>query len=117
MSKTWLPSELERKCLSHLDAPGGWGILRREEPPQDQVLPWSYFRRIFGFNLALFGGILTALFLFLEMTSGMTSADVRADLPVGILVVLLLAVALGLYVTHLYRRSWNGRARHLNQPE
>jgi hypothetical protein len=112
-----MPSDLERKCLSHLDAPDSWSILRREKPEQMQVLPWSYFRRVFGFNFLLFGGILTAIFFFLETTSGMTASDIRADLPLGLLIVLLIAAAMGLYVTHLYRRSWNGRARFLSQPE
>lgn len=117
MGKTWMPSELERKCLSHLDAPGSWQVLRRAEPERDQVLPWSYFQRVFGFNLLLFGGILTAIFLFLEFSSGVSAADVRADLPAGFAIVFGLAILMGLYVTHLYRRSWNGRARFLSQPE
>lgn len=115
MSKSWLPSELERKCLSHLDAPGSWGVLRREEPAQDQVLPWNYFRRVFGFNLVLFGPILIGLFLVLELTSGMPAADIRAELPIGIMIASIMATGMSLYVTHLYRKSWNGRARHLLQ--
>ena len=53
----------------------------------------------------------------LEVASGVTLTDVREDLPIGGGVVMSLAAALGLYSAHLYRRSWNGRARYLSRGE
>lgn len=117
MSRIWRPNQLERKCLEHLDAPGAWEILKAERPSEDEILSWRPFRRIFAFNFVLFGVLLTALFLGLEVASGTLPADIRQDLPWGLAIVAGIAIGFGLYVTHLYRRSWNGRARSLKQTD
>ncbi|CAN5542008.1 hypothetical protein BH11ARM1_BH11ARM1_14890 [soil metagenome] len=63
MVRPWIPNELEKKCLSHMDAPDSWKILRREKPEDERVLPWSYFVQILRINFTLFIAIMVALFL------------------------------------------------------
>lgn len=112
-----MPSPMEQKCLQHLDAPGSWAVLRTDKPDETDVLSWRPFRRVFAFNFVLFGIILTGIFLVLETKAGARLSDIEEDLPYGLGAVALLAATLGLYVTHLYRRSWNGRARSLRRAE
>jgi hypothetical protein len=109
--KTWRPSALEQKCLRHLDPAENWKILGREKPADSEILPWAPFRRIFYINLRLFSAVLTGIFFVLEIASGTDSSDFRHDLPYGLVGAVVLATLLGFYVTYLYRRSWNGRAR------
>jgi len=111
--KAWAPSELERRCLRQLDAPNSWKVLNRETPEKTDVLPWSYFRGVFVFNFTLFGAVLALIFFAVEASAGSGLAEIREDLPFGGGAVAFLALALGLYATNLYRRSWNGRARSL----
>jgi len=117
VSKSWYPNPLEIKCLAHLDSPGGWKILGRDMPPTTEVLPWSPFQRIFFINFTQFALILAVLFFFLEKGSGMSFSDIQDDLPYGLGIAGFLALVLGLYVMHLYRRSWNKRARSLSWRE
>lgn len=111
MSEPWIPDALEQKCLEHLDAPGGWRMLHYEPPEPDQVLPWTPFRRIFLYNVALFAAVLTGVYVVIELGLGGGIAGVREDLGFGALFVGVLATLLALYSMHLYRRSWNRRAR------
>ena len=113
MSQPWIPSDIEKKCLTHLDAPNAWTLLRRDPPNQEDILPWTYFSRVFVFNFPIFATILTAIFLGLELANGSNKAYILEDLPYGLAAVIVIATALSLYVTHLYRKSWNGRAKHL----
>lgn len=113
MKAVWHPSPMELKCLRHLDATENWKILGREKPPKTDVLPWRPFRQIFVINFIQFVLILSVLFFLLETGSGMTMRDIQEDLPYGLGIAALFAIGLGLYVTHLYRRSWNRRAHSL----
>ncbi|AIE84526.1 hypothetical protein [Fimbriimonas ginsengisoli] len=113
MSKMWHPSPLEVKCLSHLDSAAGWKILGRERPPETDLLPWSPFQRIFLINFVQFALVLTLVFFLVENASGVGFGEIREDLPYGLGGVVVLASLLGAYVTYLYRRSWNKRARSL----
>jgi hypothetical protein len=110
----WQPNSLERTCLSHLDSPENWeNILKRPIPPQTQILPWTPFLKIFAFNLLLFTVVLGALLtVILVGTSGPQSLS--EDLPIFIGFVLTSASFVAAYSTHLYRRSWNRRAKSLN---
>ncbi len=117
MSRVWSPNPMERKCLEHLDASGSWRILNYERPDEAEVLSWRPFGRIFAFNFVLFAAILALLFFVLELSSGVAPSDLREDLPFGLGGVLVLSAALGVYATHLYRRSWNGRARSLGRAD
>lgn len=113
MKAVWHPSPIELKCLRHLDAAENWKILKSEKPPKTDVLPWRPFRQIFVINFIQFALIMSALFVFIEMGSGQSLRDVQEDLPYGLGFAVVFAIALGMYVTHLYRRSWNRRARSL----
>jgi hypothetical protein len=115
MRKSWVPSPLEQKCLQHLDAPGSWKVLKTSLPQETDVLNWRPFRRIFGFNLVLFSIVFIAIFFGLERTVETDALGIKEDLPYGMGVALLLAVSFAFYVTHLYRRSWNSRARSIQR--
>lgn len=110
----WQPNSLERTCLSHLDSPENWeNILKRPIPPQTEILPWTPFLIIFGFNLLLFTVVLGALLsVILVGTSGPQA--LAEDLPILIGFILISATGVAAYSTHLYRRSWNRRAKSLN---
>lgn len=118
-STFWIPTPIEIKCLDHLDHSENWSILREERPPEDMELSWRPFRRIWWINFAQYVIILAVLFAGLESTLGPSVSEVRSDLPYGIAAVLTIASALAGYVTYLYRRTWNRRARHLqaNTPQ
>jgi hypothetical protein len=115
LSEYWIPTPLEQKCLRHLDEPENWTILRRERPDSREVLPWAPFRRIFAINFVQYASILALIFVGLESASASTIGEVIADLPYAVPVVVLIASVLSLWVTHLYRRSWNRRARSLRR--
>jgi len=117
MSRAWAPNSLEEKCLRHLDVPENWRILRSQRPAETELLGWKPFLRIFVFNFVLFVVVLTALFFAVELSSGSGLADVREDLPYGLAGVAAFAIALGFYVMHLYRRTWNRRARLLKRQQ
>jgi len=102
---------MELKCLQHLDAPNSWDILRTAKPSEDDVLAWRPFRRVFGFNWILFSVVFVSLFFILEKSGGMGWADIREDMPYGLSLMFVLATGFAAYVTYLYRRSWNNRAR------
>lgn len=109
----WQPNSLERTCLTHLDSPENWeNILKRPIPPQTEILPWTPFLKIFGFNLLLFTVVLGALLsVILVGTSGPQA--LAEDLPILIGFILVSACGVAAYSTHLYRRSWNRRAKSL----
>jgi len=115
MSKAWFPTQLEQKCLRQLDAPGSWQFLKVEPPEATDILRWRPFRRIFVFNFSLFALIMFVFFLLLERSVGGGVEGVQDDLPYGLGATFVLALALGFYSTHLYRRSWNRRARSLTR--
>jgi len=115
--RAWTPTELERKCLQHLDAPGSWKLLKADQPTITDILSWTPFRRIFAFNFVLFAVVLTAIFFGLESVGGTESSDLRADLPYGLGIAAILAVGFSAYTVHMYRHSWNGRARSLRLQE
>lgn len=104
---------MESTCLSHLDHAENWKILRRPRPEEDVIQGWSPFIAIFGINLAQFTLILGLLFVGLEFSQGGGLASLREDALIGSGVVVGVASLLAGYVTHLYRRSWNRRARKM----
>ena len=106
---------MEQKCLQHLDAPGSWKVLRTSTPDRSDVLNWRPFRRVFGFNFMLFAIVFTAIFFALETTAEAGIAGIKEDLPYGIGAAIVLTVSMAAYVTHLYRRSWNKRAREIQR--
>lgn len=114
MSQIWIPTPLERKCLSHLDEPANWAILRRDRPDERALLNWTPFWRIWLINFVQYVLILALLFVGLESTVVSRFSEVASDLPIGTATVVLIASLLAGYVTHLYRRSWNRRARFLS---
>ena len=117
MNRRWTPSPLEAKCLQHLDAPGSWEALRSATPDDSDVLSWRPFRRVFGFNFFLFLVVLLGLFFGLEKVMSTDPSDLQNDWPYGVGFSFGLAVLLGAYVTHLYRQSWNKRARQIQRLE
>lgn len=113
MNKPWYPTPIERKCLQQLDTPNSWTILRTDPPEPEDILPWRPFRVVFFFNLVLFVVVLVGLFVVLEVVGD--PSGFREDAPYGLAISLVLAAGFSLYATHLYRRSWNRRARWLRQ--
>ena len=111
--RDWNPNSVESTCLSHLDHAENWKILRRPRPEEDVIQGWSPFIAIFGINLAQFTLILGLLFVGLEFSQGGGLASLREDALIGSGVVVGVASLLAGYVTHLYRRSWNRRARKM----
>ena len=111
----WIPNSMELKCLRHLDPEENWtGILRQPKPPESEQLGWAPFRVIFGINMLQFTPILAILFVSLELTFGGGVSSLREDALVGSGIVVGLAAIMASYVTYLYRRSWNRRARSLS---
>jgi len=111
----WIPNAVELKCLRHLDPEENWsGILRQPKPPESQRLGWGPFRLIFVINMIQFTPILAILFVSLELTFGGGVTSLREDALVGSAIVVGLAAIMATYVTYLYRRSWNRRARSLS---
>jgi len=113
VTRMWHPGPLETKCLSHLDSPEGWKILGHAMPPTNEVLPWSPFQKIFAINFAQFTLLFVALFFMIEKVSGMSFAEIKEDAVYGVGGALVVSAFLGAYVMHLYRRSWNRRARSM----
>jgi hypothetical protein len=95
------------------NSPENWEtILKRPIPPQTQILPWTPFLKIFALNLLLFTVVLGALLtVILVGTSGPQALS--EDLPILIGFILISASFVATYSTHLYRRSWNRRAKSL----
>ena len=109
--KPWIPNSLEKKCLRDLDSRENWtNILKHERPDESQIQSWKPFRKIFAFNLVLFLGVLSLIFITLEFGQGVRFNEFREDLLGGTILVILTAASMALYVTHLYRRTWNRRA-------
>jgi hypothetical protein len=117
MVKRWSPTSLESKCLQHLDAAGSWEMLRAATPSVDDVLPWRPFRRVFGFNFGLFLAVFVGIFFVIEIPMATDAASIREDLPYGMAGALILTVLFSAFVMHLYRQSWNRRARHIREME
>ncbi len=111
----WIPSSMEQTCLRHLDSPGSWSRLKSPEPDQTDPIPWVAIRRIFNFNVTLFGVAFSLLFTLLAAASGYSRADFMEDLPPGVGVVILLSVLMAAFAANLYRRAWNRRAKYLRE--
>jgi hypothetical protein len=111
--RDWNPNSVESTCLSHLDHVENWKILRRPRPEDDVIQGWSPFVAIFGINVVQFTLILGLLFVGLEFSQGGGSASVKEDALIGGAAVVAVASILAGYVTHLYRRTWNRRARKM----
>lgn len=110
----WVPNEMQRRCLTHLDQPRAWEMLGRPQPEQDDLLPFGFFTRIFWMNFPVFVLLLTGIFVLLELVNA-SFADLKQDAPFGLPMAAIIAAALALYVMNLYRTSWNGRARSLTR--
>ncbi len=111
--RDWNPNSVESTCLSHLDHVENWKILRRPRPEEDATQGWIPFFPIFVINLVQFTGILGLLFVGLEFSQGGGITSLREDALIGGTAVVAVASLLAGYVTHLYRRSWNRRARKM----
>ena len=109
----WIPSSIEQTCLRHLDASENWSILRTARPSETEKLSWRPFLPIFVINFTQYFFVLSVIFVLIEIAGGMGMASINEDLPLGSVIVASIAVALGVYVTHLYRRTWNRRAIHI----
>lgn len=108
MTRPWKPTFLESRCLQQLDVAENWRLLKREQPPIDEVLTWAPFVRIFWFNCAVFG------LLFAAIGAGFAVALDSSNLTVIALggaggIVAGAIMALG--ATNIYRNAWNRRAR------
>ncbi len=114
MTKTWNPTSLEQRCLQQLDHAENWRMLDREKPSEDEVLPWKPFGRIFGFNLAVFGPVISVVFLAISLASGTDRSELLHpdNLIPGIGFILVTSLLMALFAASLYRRSWNRRARY-----
>jgi hypothetical protein len=102
---------MERKCLSHLDRVENWEYLHYPRPGEDEILPWKPFFPIFRYNLLLFTIVFALLFLLILFGSGVSERERSEDLLPGVAIVLALSIAFAFYVAHLYRKTWNRRAR------
>ncbi|MFZ4507225.1 MAG: hypothetical protein ACOYON_05960 [Fimbriimonas sp.] len=111
----WNPRQIERRCLEQLDEAENWKLLNRPRPPESEVLSWQPFRRIFIFNVGVFGAVVALLLVVIGSASGMKASealDPENSVP-GAIVVLVGALTMGGLSAWLYRRSWNRRARWL----
>lgn len=109
---------MEEKCLRHLDSSENWTlVLKREKPDEWEILPWTPFWRIFVINFVQFVLVFGLLFVVYEygLTGGQGS--IKEDLPIGLSAVTTLTFGFALYVTGLYRRCWNRRARSLDDED
>ncbi len=113
MNDAWNPSSMESKCLQQLDATDNWRMLNRERPLENEVLSWKPFYRIFGFNFVLFLLVLSVLLSLIAVSSGFDARDLRENIITASATVGGIACAMSLYVTSLYRRVWNRRAKLL----
>lgn len=106
---------MEQRCLAQLDQAENWRMLNRQRPPEDEILPWNPFRRIFGFNLAVFAVVIAVLLVAVSSASGMEKSEMiqSENLIPEILFVATTSAIMALLAAGLYRRSWNRRARHL----
>ena len=111
--RDWTPNSVEATCLSHLDHEENWKILRRPRPEEDVIQGWLPFGPIFVINVVQFTLILGLLFVGLEFSQGGGISSLREDALIGTGAVVAIASLLAGYVTHLYRRSWNRRARKM----
>lgn len=111
--RDWSPNSLEKKCLQHLDSSENWiAILKQERPPNSQLLDWKPFWRIYIINIVQFTIVLTLVFGSLEIGfSGLSGLKEDRTILIGI--VATMAIMFAAYVTNLYRRSWNRRARQM----
>lgn len=108
---------MEQTCLKHLDRAGSWEYLNKTRPEETDLIGWRQVSKIFRFNLVLFAAIFAVLLSLLAFGSGYSRADSLEDLPIGLLLTLLISVGMATYVADLYRRSWNHRARYLNEQQ
>jgi hypothetical protein len=116
--RPWIPSALEAKCLQHLDVAENWtSILKQPRPDEAERLGWRPFRRIFFFNLVVFLVATTAVFVFVELGGGGPASNIAEDKVPGGIVIAFVSVCLAAFVTNLYRRTWNRRAKILSTPD
>ena len=110
-TKDWSPNSLEKKCLQHLDSAENWiNILKQVMPDKSEPQPWRPFWRILIINLVQFALVFSLVFVSLEIGfSGV--AGLKEDLAFVIGAIAILTIIFASYVTNLYRRSWNRRAR------
>jgi hypothetical protein len=113
MDKFWVPNSMEKTCLEHLDRVDNWKLLRAERPEETVILPWKPFRRIFLYNVSLFVLIFAVLFTVIGFGSRVGSEELKDDLLMGAVLTIVISSLMALYVTGLYRRTWNKRARWL----
>ena len=110
----WTPNSLEKKCLKDLDSPENWqNILKTPRPSSHERQSWRPFWRIYVINIALFLAVFAFLFGSLEI--GFSGFDgLREDFAIFVVFVGVMATGFAAYVTYLYRRSWNRRAKQLS---
>ena len=116
-TQNWIPSSMEQTCLKHLDSPGSWSRLKSPEPEQTDPMPWVAIRRIFNFNITLFGIAFALLFALLAGASGYSRSDFQEDLLPGVGIIVLLSGLMAGFAANLYRRAWNRRAKYLRQQD
>ncbi len=108
---------MEKTCLQHLDRIDNWKILRTERPEETQLLPWKPFLPIFFINIINFTLIFALVFALIGFASKVGVQELREDLPGAVVLTIGISAAFALYVTNLYRRTWNRRARWLNSKD
>jgi magnesium-transporting ATPase (P-type) len=109
-AKDWSPNSLEK----HLDSAENWtSILKQAKPDKSEAQPWRPFWRILIINLIQFSAVFSLVFVSLEI--GFTGvAGLKEDLLFVLSAIAFLTLAFAMYVTNLYRRSWNRRAYQLS---
>ena len=114
-TQDWSPNSLEKKCLQHLDSSENWvNILKQAKPDKAELQPWRPFWRILIINLVQFSAVFSLVFVSLEIGfSGV--AGLKEDFVFVIGVITALTLAFASYVTYLYRRSWNRRAKQMSR--
>lgn len=108
MSRPWKPSFLESRCLQQLDVAENWRILDREQPPIDEILPWTPFVRIFWFNWAVFGVLFAAIGVGFAVALDSTNLTV---IGLGGASGVVAGAVMAIGATNIYRRAWNRRAK------
>jgi len=108
---------MEQKCLTQLDRPEGWAILKSARPAETEPITWFHVRRIVGFNLIVFLIVFAVLFSLIARASGYSSEEFREDLPIGGGLCVAVSLAMALFAANIYRRAWNRRARFLSEAD
>lgn len=110
----WSPNSLETQCLRHLDSTENWeNVLKRPKPLESEHLSYRPFIKIFFINIVFFSTIVTVL-LSVVAIGTLGISGLREDLPLFFGFVSTVTIIMAAYTTHLYRRSWNRRAKYLH---